>query len=407
MTLKQICFLLATLVISCGNSSSSTNKTDNEIPHSTEISDSEESNDSNSTDHGQKPEGTDEDINSEKSDAETTDEQQCRKVTLEEIASQSPHIPTYFAGYTPNTGSSDRDKFFMIFRNMEGDGEFDLGKGLNRNFSTCEQCVLILEDQFQEGEDVKAKHYYFQESGTMKIDYYAPCHSGKDELSGESVGSIKNVKLVEVKLDEETKTTTVVDGGGCIEIEYANWDTKCIPNCVTEDGKQKICGDDGCGRSCGDPCTEKGLSCSEDGTSCVDKKCTGISIDDFKYSEPSAQTSSHLFEGSFTPEIGLDDRSDIVRIQLYDTTPGRYDLATGKNTNYRTCDQCITIDEDDNGEFVVTRYFQDRGTMTVENDGKLKGKVVKARLVEVEIDKDFNSKPVVNGKCLEIEAGQF
>ena len=100
-------------------------------------------------------------------------------------------------------------------------GTYDLASGNNVNYETCEQCVLVYTGVSTE-DDTSDDKAYFQTQGTMEI-------LKGDANEGEVEGKIINVKLQEVTIDENTYHSTLVDGGGCFEIQTATWNT--YPHC--------------------------------------------------------------------------------------------------------------------------------------------------------------------------------
>jgi hypothetical protein len=89
-------------------------------------------------------------------------------------------------------------------------GTFDLGSGLDANFGTCEQCIIVYQDYTDPNTPTKT---FFQTAGTITID--------SNTIPGVSpaVGlSWEGVTLAEVTIDPETFTSTLVPGGACYTI---------------------------------------------------------------------------------------------------------------------------------------------------------------------------------------------
>ena len=138
--------------------------------------------------------------------------------------------------------------------------------------------------------------------------------------------------------------------------------------------------------------------------------CIELVADDLLTStNPSAPNfyMSGVTEGTPTPF------DDFVLAQFFSSAQGTFDLATGNNTNYATCDQCILVHENvDASSNPETVFFQDSGTVTVVEGNPTAatgaGTIVKATLVEVTIDTaSYQSTPVPNGRCIYISALLF
>lgn len=95
-------------------------------------------------------------------------------------------------------------------------GTFDLASaGANDNFATCAHCVYLYRDVDMNVED----KFFFQSEGTLAvtdIDATVP---------NISQGTLTNVKLVEVTVDQNF-ISTPVPGGECYFIPSLAWDTK-------------------------------------------------------------------------------------------------------------------------------------------------------------------------------------
>ena len=146
--------------------------------------------------------------------------------------------------------------------------------------------------------------------------------------------------------------------------------------------------------------------------------CTGISFDSDSFGKLS-------YAGGFQAKIDADlgnTLPDDIRFEFFlddgnrnkEINPGEYDLGTGRNTNYSTCNECLTIYQDITNYSSLdayTVYFQKTGTMkidSVDEENFIEG-TVSAKLIEVTIDNKnkYTSTPVPNGSCVEIETGTF
>jgi hypothetical protein len=93
-------------------------------------------------------------------------------------------------------------------------GDYDLMSGINDNYETCMQCVLIYDLRAENEED----HLYFvHTTGTLKV-------TSGDAYLENSEGSISNIRLQEAVIDwDDTSHSTLVEGGSCYEVEFATW----------------------------------------------------------------------------------------------------------------------------------------------------------------------------------------
>lgn len=131
--------------------------------------------------------------------------------------------------------------------------------------------------------------------------------------------------------------------------------------------------------------------------------CVEITADDLlNTTNPQAPNfyMSGVTEGTTTPF------DDFLLAQFFSSAIGTFDLGTGNNTNYATCDQCILVHEDvDAGSNPKTVFFQESGSITVSDGnptaGTGSGSIINVTLVEVIVDPiDYSSTPVVDGRCL-------
>lgn len=97
---------------------------------------------------------------------------------------------------------------------------------------------------------------------------------------------------------------------------------------------------------------------------------------------------------------------DLLVLEFWSPTgPGTYDLGSGDNANYSTCQQCVLAIVD-NG--AGPQFFQQSGTLEViegqPTDSKLDVRLRDVTLIEVTIDGGNNwvSTPVPGGGCLHI-----
>ncbi len=322
---------------------------------------------------------------------------ECAKVSVSDFNVSEIDKPLYLIDYTPNSGDTQLDDILsMTLGTKEFGSEVLLNSELNSNYSTCTHCLLLKEDIDKDG---LAGKYYFQQSGKILISDAKTDFEGS--VTGESAGTLKDVRLVEVKMNFSSHVTTPVLGGSCIEIADSSWNTFCTPNC---NGKE--CGSDGCGGFCGS-CVE-GKTCSDSGT-CEDFSCAKITLDELKQHSEVPE----YYYSTYTPATGGAE-SDEFYLQFWRTqAAGTYELNSEKNSNTKTCDQCFLVYEDLNGNFMAqTIFFQESGKIVIEETDSTgavsKGYFENVRLVETEINPSgYTSTPVPNGRCLEISSGNW
>jgi len=206
--------------------------------------------------------------------------------------------------------------------------------------------------------------YFFQESGLMVVNKVQ--ESSNPDVLPKSKGTLLNTKLVEVTVDGSYNTTPVPNGK-CLTIESYNWDNTCTPNCTG-----KICGDDGCGGTCGAGCATDEL-CNAEGTTCnkvsdVCKSVSAIDIASAGFAMPAFEA-GWAYAGLLDPFIGEESLDDAIVIEFwreaYADEPYESDLST--QTSYSSCDECINVYEDiqvvgENYEMGKI-YFQKSGKM--------------------------------------------
>jgi hypothetical protein len=137
---------------------------------------------------------------------------QCTEITPEDFV----RAVFGYAYATPMIGGAEVDSFNLEFYPEEEGGPLptgmiDLAMGGNANYGTCTTCVLLIQDLADDGSAVK---YFFQQSGTMDL--------GTTSFPA-ITGSITDVTLVEVTIEEGTFTTTPVAGGECYHVASAQF----------------------------------------------------------------------------------------------------------------------------------------------------------------------------------------
>ncbi len=291
----------------------------------------------------------------------------------------------------------DDPRFFMQFYfengygRMPAAGTYDLGSDLNMNYKTCTECVSVYQDAVNENYTT----FFFQESGSLEVESY-------DENSRRLKG-ILSAKLVEVAIDDNNNSTPIANGS-CIEIEAAAFDSDvCTPQC---DGKD--CGDDGCGGTCGTCGHDQGCSTESKCINLDFSGCVGLSVDWGHMVQYSVDKFYAVNNGGSDPRATIQFAQDINTGKI---TEGTYDLGSEKNSNYKTCTECVLIYSD---LFVnasgyteyAKKYFQHDGILVVSNvdeENRIKG-TLSARILEATFDDKLMTNFVLGGTCFEIES---
>ena len=303
-------------------------------------------------------------------------------------------------------------------------GTYDLGAERNKNFGTCSECIIAeTEIQSEDGNYIK---YFLPEKGTLKID--------ATDSKGNIKGSV-SARFIEVILDYEyfPGESFTVEDGDCLEMETASFDSGCEEPCVPQcDGKEcgsngcggtcgscegqacgedfkcvplqcdpqcedKICGYNGCGGTCGEGCG-RDKACSADQKSCVDFKCTEITLGEGTY-----DYIYKTYDMSYTPNTQPDD---IVSFVLNTCETGTYDLY-GKTQE--TSDLYFVAYEDyESGKGYNKLYYQQQGNVKLtisENDEttNVKAEISGLRLEEINLDNNKNPFVVPGGACYDVK----
>jgi len=319
----------------------------------------------------------------------------------------------YYADIKETVGGASKDELYIHF---EGSGpevkSYALSSdpaGINKNdYIDCTACVSVFQDII----DGTPKAELFQKSGTLEIEKVDAVHGIK--------GSLKDAKLVQidVKTDGNGEITEVseVKNGTCVEIETA-FDIICEPNCKTADGKKdKICGSDGCGGSCG-TCTGENEGCSADQTQCIAYDCTKITVNDLTLSSKTNQLEHEEFfyvssfkEGDSSElrhdfwlrlqGLSMMKETDLSTMTFLGNCKGETSLGDKTDGWPEKNSVCIYIKDISNGNKF---YFPTQGTINIttldKSSGKLEAALSGIRLVNINTDDGI---PVAGGKCFEI-----
>jgi len=154
----------------------------------------------------------------------------CPEITLKTEIKPTEYYSYIYGARTLPLGDvgNDRDVVQIHFVGVQNIGEYDLGSEQNSNFSTFRQAVYVYEDvvisQPLDPEHDGPTKTYFQKDGKMVIEDLVP-----DEITGEMTSQSKvtlsNITLVEVTIDKSTKVSTPVEGGSCLFLKSASWDS--------------------------------------------------------------------------------------------------------------------------------------------------------------------------------------
>ena len=88
-----------------------------------------------------------------------------------------------------------------------------------------------------------------------------------------------------------------------------------------------------------------------------------------------------------------------------------FDLASGNNASFATCDQCVLVTQDVSGTTASKYFYQSAGSIQVNkppiSSGGISGSLSNVTLVEVTIDSNYVSTPVPGGACLHVSSASF
>ena len=382
--MKKVCvffvFFSLFVFVSCGDSK---NENKNEEPDSGETVTDD---DSTETETETEPDTSDADTTQEPADDSDSDSEKTSECTG--ISFDWNELEKYYSYYfVIGEDPSLRLEFHQNAQGTVSAGEYDLGKGFNKNYKTCSECLLVYENIIEvPTKKLDYEKTFFQDSGTLKID-------SVDE-SGNIRGSIE-AKLIQVTIDYDNKyTSTPVEGGECLEIETAYFNTgSCAPDC---DGK--ICGDDGCGGECGKGCGE--LVCNAEQNACVPYECEPLEFEDeVRIMQQSAFYYYVTYAaGNAAGNTSLRDQLIIGFNELTELQTGTVTLSLG----ITGCAYCMSFaeDMDSNGHQNKT-YSQESGELVFEevNEGTMESRGHgHFRLVEY----NDNKVPQPGGKCYEV-----
>lgn len=133
-----------------------------------------------------------------------------------------------------------------------------------------------------------------------------------------------------------------------------------------------------------------------------DPECSEITLEDFVRGDFAGEYFANVDQA-----LGGADH-DQARLQFFNDTTGTIALGTGENDNWKTCSQCLFVDEDVPDQDEPGRYyFQSSGSIVIDAQSRpttagVVATLTDVTLVEVTIAPDDTSTPVPNGECLHI-----
>ncbi len=335
----------------------------------------------------------------------------CLDCTEIEIGEMSGEFSSYSAPLLSNIGVVDGDDSFVMqfWREKYGYLDYpltvDLGSESNRQYNTATEALFIMEDI---NEEAKTGKMYFQSAGTLVVDKAVPRDYGY--FTGQSAGYIRNVQFDEARVFMKSGEylSEYMNTGVCYVVRNKDWDTICYPKCTNTDGSTKVCGDDGCGGTCGSACGV-GKVCNDEQSACIDRQCEVVSVEEIRHHDGYTQFEMYYadltddFDKKTSTDKEVEDNNDNLefervyrdrmRIEFknkigekFMAKAGTYDLGTYENQNGETCKTCVSIELD---PMSGRRFFQETGKLVVEEStefGKSRGYMENVRFVEAKFE---------------------
>jgi len=124
---------------------------------------------------------------------------------------------------------------------------------------------------------------------------------------------------------------------------------------------------------------------------------------------------TNVWFSGLTPNVGNTD-PDYGLVELYSSDPGTFDLASGVNADFATCEQCVLAYQDVDDAGAPGKYFfQKAGSLTVDSAdlsaGAIQGSYSGVSLGEVALvnfaDGGGDFQPVPGGSCLQLVNGSI
>jgi hypothetical protein len=174
--------------------------------------------------------------------------------------------------------------------------------------------------------------------------------------------------------------------------------------------------------------TDTGISQDEDKSEAPDEDtdepeknadgCYVFTVDGATFSKYYRDTYLGYVKDNILGDKNMTDKLEIDIFQSKNATspdevashPGTYDLSKGDNRSYLNCTECVKVFQDHDGKHAKKLFFQESGTLVIEEvdkENEIKGNLT-AKLVEVTIDPDTGEAVKVDGgECVAIENWEF
>jgi len=133
---------------------------------------------------------------------------QCTELTVDDLARIASTVdPGFFFQKTLDIAGPEEDVFRLEFYGNTASitGTIDLSAAPNTTYETCEVCVLLGQDIMMD----MSLTYFFPTAGTLELGATSPPFMS---------GTLSDVTLIEVTIDQDTFVTTPVPDGACYHI---------------------------------------------------------------------------------------------------------------------------------------------------------------------------------------------
>ena len=210
-----------------GNSETADSETTDKTEHpdydeNTEITTDNETNPDNDASDAGPDDNDPEPVTDEDGNNETTDNDSdngpiegCTAIEVPTITMSG--YPDEINGYfSPAMGGSAIDIIKIYLLGDLQEGTYELGTGLNDNYTQCQQCVMVWVD----AEFAAAQEYYFQTAGTLTITKVA----GEGDAKRTN-GNITGLVLKQAETNEHMSDFWFIPNGKCITAERVEWET--------------------------------------------------------------------------------------------------------------------------------------------------------------------------------------
>ncbi|MBR4489840.1 hypothetical protein IKP13_04320 [bacterium] len=166
------------------------------------------------------------------------------------------------------------------------------------------------------------------------------------------------------------------------------------------------------------PVNDGDHSPAPDGSEKNDEGCYIFTVDGSTFSRYYRDTYLGYVKDNILGDKTVEDKFEIDIFQSRDSAssaeiashPGTYDLGSGSNKSLLNCTECVKVFQDHDGKRAKKNFFQESGTLVIEQvdaDNDIKGKI-SAKLVEITIDPDTKeAEKVEGGECVAIENWAF